>query len=263
MSQPLIPQLCLVTFVSHIAQIIKLQWQIGIWAVWLTNKSNPGLAFQTTSFLHSFLFSSFDNWWCLFLILPYVLSFHIHYKLNVFMISTSQWIIYFAVCWYCENQWTSKIDSTSDLPSPKRIFQFKIVFSHTEHKLCSSFFVNLCHQILDRLYFHVPNLLVCQWHPYIWVYSSLALFPNSHCSSLAWTTTSFKLNLHFILHFQWAFSQSLQTFKIYRTAWHTPFFPLHLKPIFKNLFFFSVAYDFLALVTDKYQLSLLSFHSLA
>lgn len=51
-----IPQLCLVTFVSHIAQIINLQWQTGIWAKWLTHKSKPGLAFQTTSFLYSSFF---------------------------------------------------------------------------------------------------------------------------------------------------------------------------------------------------------------
>lgn len=125
-----IPQLGLVTFVSHIAQIIKLQWQIGIWAMWLTHKSEPGLAFQTTSFLYSYFFyvllttdgiySSFSH-----------LFYHFIYITNLFFLwfqhpnelSTLQFI-----CWYCENQWTSKIDSTSDLPSPQRIFHLKLYF---------------------------------------------------------------------------------------------------------------------------------------
>lgn len=145
-----IPQLCHVTFVSHIAQILKLQWQTGIWAMWLTHKPKPGLAFQTTSFLYSSffyvllttdgLYSSFSH-----------LFYHFIYIANwFFMISTSKWIIYFAV--YLLILWKSMNFQNWFyfwFTFTKENFPFKIVFSRTEHKMCSSFFVTLWHQILD------------------------------------------------------------------------------------------------------------------
>lgn len=155
------------------------------------------------------------------------------------MISTSKWIIYFAI--YLLILWKSMNSQNWFLFTfTKENFPFKIIFSRNEHKMCSSFFVNLCHQILDCLYFSVPNLLVFQCHPYIWVYSYLAFFPNSHCSSLVRTTAS-SSNLIFIL-FSIVNRHFPQTSKLLRfiVLFGTYHFSLCTWNQFLNIYFSSV-----------------------